>query len=343
MTITLRRALAVALTFAVAVFVAACGGSSSNKTSETTPAATEASTTATTAGPAKKVTLLMNWFPQAEHGGYFDAMATGKDKKNGVEFKILSGGPQILTVPQVAAGKADFGVAQADQILQARAQGLPIVEVFAAFQTNPQCLMFHADQPVKDFKALNGRTVAISPDARTSYWAWMVPHFGLTSAKTVTNPGTLSLFKRDDKLVQQCFITSEPFYAKQAKIDIGTLMIADSGYNPYANGLFTTEKMIRENPDLVRSVVTAAHEGWIDLLNDPTAAKQAVIAANKDQDPAQFDYSVKTMKDRGLIGDNPGMMTAERWTELRDQLVTAKALKSSVDASKAFTSEFLPK
>lgn len=332
-----RRLMLLGVLIAAAVAIAACGSSSSSsdKASSSGGGGSSSSSQKTT-----KVSLLMNWFPQAEHGGYFEAHATGLDARNGVDFTILPGGPQIQTVPQVAAGKADFGVAQADQILQARAQGLPIVEVFAAFQKNPQCMLYHADQPISGFRDLNGHTVAISPDARTSYWAWMQPHFNL-KVKTVNNPGTLSLFKQNDKLVQQCFVTSEPYYAKQSKIDAKALLIADGGYNPYANGLFTSEKFIKEHPDVVRKVVAAAKAGWAEFLRDPAKGKAAILAANRDADPKQIDFSVATMKKLDLVGSDPGQMTAARWNELKNQLVQAKVLKPSVDVSQAYTTRFL--
>lgn len=318
-----------------AIGLTACGSSDSSGADSTNSAASSG-------GKGEKVTLLMNWFPQAEHGGYFQAQATGIDQKHGVAFEILPGGPQIQTIPQVAAGKADFGVAQADQVLQARAQGLPIVEVFAAFDKSPQCMIFHANQPISGFGDLKGHTVAIAPDARTSYWAWMEPKFGLQDVKTVNSPGTLSLFKQNDNLVQQCFATSEPFYAKQQGIDAKTLLVADAGYNPYSNGLFTSEKFLKEHPDVVRNVVAAAKAGWTDFLKNPAPAKKAVVAANSDQDPDQFDFSAKTQKDLGLVGDDVGNMTLERWTTLRDQLVQAKVLKGDVDPAKAFSTDYLP-
>lgn len=293
------------------------------------------------ANEPQSATILTNWFAQAEQGGYWEAMGKqyAKDKK--ITLTVKQGGPGIQTLPQVAAGKFAFGVANADEILVARKNGLPVVAVAAGFDTNLQCMMFHADQPIKTFADINGHQVSRVP---SPYFDYLKSHFKLTDIKDINFTGSLADFKRNDNLVQQCFVSSEPFFAKKEGIDIGYLSVAkDGGYNPYGNLLFTTDATIKKNPALVTAVVGSVVQGWTDFLADPSAAKTAAIAANKDVDPDAFDYAAGTIKTGNYVGSPAGGMTDERWKELRDQLAEIKQVPADFDYTKAFSTEFLPK
>lgn len=326
------RLFPVVATLAIAsIGLTACSGSS--------PAATTSGQSAT--NQPQTATILTNWFAQAEQGGYWDAMDKqyAKDKK--ITLVVKQGGPGIQTIPQVAAGQADFGIAQADEVLVARKNGLPIVAVAAGFDTNLQCMMFHQGQGIQTFADLNGHQVSRVP---SPYFDYLKAHFKLTNIKDINYTGSMADFKRNTDLVQQCFITSEPFFAKKEGINIGLLSVAkDGGYNPYNNLLFTNEALIKKNPALVSAVVASSVQGWKNLLVDPSAAKAAVLKANKDADPAAFDYAAQIIKAGGYLGSPIGGMTDERWKTLRDQLASISQVPASFDYTKAFTTEFLPK
>ncbi len=297
---------------------------------------------ATTAKPkAQSATIVMNWFAQAEQGGYWDAMGKQYAKSKNIKLIVKQGGPGIQTLPQVAAGQFAFGVGNADEVIVARKNGLPIVAIAAGFDTNLQCMMFHAGQPIKSFADLSGHQVARVP---SPYFDYLKSHFKLANIKDVNFTGSMADFKLNNDLVQQCFVTSEPFVAKQQGINIGVLSVAkDGGYNPYGNLLFTTEAMIKKNPALVRAVTAAVVQGWKDLLVNPSVAKAAAMKANKDIDPAAFDYAAATIKAGGYLGTTPGAMTALRWKALRDQLASIGAVPANFNYTKAFTTQFLPK
>lgn len=290
------------------------------------------------AAKPQTATIILNWFAQAEQGGYWDAMGSQPAKSSGITIVVKQGGPGIQTLPQVAAGAFQFGVGNADEVLQARANGLPIVAIAAGFDTNLQCMMYHSDQKIKSFSDVSGHQVARVP---SPYFDYIKAHFKLTGIKDVNFTGSMADFKLNDNLVQQCFVTSEPYVAKLAGVDIGYLSVAkDGGYNPYGNLLFTTEAMIKKNPILVRAVASAVVNGWSNLIVNDSVAKAAAIAANKDVDPAAFDYAVKAISDGGFLGSKPGAMTLHRWKVLRDQLVSIKAIPAGLDYTKAFTNRF---
>lgn len=297
------------------------------------------SASAATAKP-QTATIVMNWFAQAEQGGYWDAMGSQYTKASNITIVVKQGGPGIQTLPQVAAGQFEFGVANADEVLLARKNGLPIVAIAAGFNTNLQCMMFHAGQNIKTFADVSEHQVARVP---SPYFDYLKLHFKLTGIKDVNFTGSMAGFKLNNDLVQQCFITAEPYAAKQAGIDIGYLSVAkDGGYNPYGNLLFTTEALIKKNPALVRAVTAAVVKGWNNLLINPSVAKVAAIKANKDIDPTAFDYAVQAIKTGGFLGVKPGVMTSNRWRVLRDQLASIKLVPANFNYVKAFTNRFIP-
>lgn len=332
----LRKMLTAVAVLGAVVALAACGGSSSSGSSSGSTSSTSGGSSST---PTQKVTLLMNWFPQAEQGGYFQAEAAGLGEKDGISLHVLSGGPQVQTIPQVAAGKADFGVATSDELVLARSQGVPIVQVFGGMDKFLQCMMYQPSSGIKNFPDLSGHQIAVSPSS--DFWLWLKGKFNLQNIHEVNNSGSLAEFKHNTGLVQQCFTTSEPYIASQQNIPHAELLVADAGYNPYSQGLFTSEKMLKEHPDTVRKVVAAVQQGWQQFLQDPAKGRALVLKENANMDGGLFDFAAKTLKDGGYFADPIGNMTTERWTTLIKQLKDAGVLKKDVDPSTVFTNQFI--
>ena len=282
-------------------------------------------------------TILGNWFAEPEMGGYEAADANDLGKPLGVKITFNQGGPGIQTIPQVAAGKADFGVGNADEILVARQSGVPIVAVAAGPAHNLQCLAYHKGSGITDFKDLSGKTVSRVP---SPYWDYIQAHFNLKNVQVV-NITSPAAFQKDQNMALQCFITSEPYVFKtKGMTDVGYLRVQDSGYDAYQNMLFTTESYIKQNPDKVKAVVEAVTKGWGQLFTDPTATKAFVLKVNPDYDPGNFDFAVDLLKSENLMGDKVGFIDDARMKELADQLVTINQLKSNADYKSAFTDKF---
>lgn len=291
-------------------------------------------------GGNASTSILTNWFAQAEQGGYWAAQAEGLAEANGVDLTVTQGGPGIQTIPQVAAGEADFGVGNADEVLVAAESGLPIVAIAAGPAKNLQCMAYHESSGIEGFDDLNGHTVARVP---SPYWDYIRDSFSLDGVDEI-NIGDLASFQNDENMVTQCFMTSEPYIIESMGIeDIGYLSVADDGgYNAYQNLLFTTQQFIDENPEIVEAVVNATVEGWQAMLDDPTATKELIMQTNSDGDPEVFDYTLDLFKtDESLLGEDIGSMTDERWNELSDQLKQIGLLPDDFDPSGAYTTEFL--
>src|SRR5580704_3202713 len=108
-----------------------------------------------------KVVLQADWYPQPEHGGFYDALIRGYYKEEGLDVTILPGGPYANSDQLVSVGTVQFGMGSSDHTLEAIDNGVPLVAVGATMQHDPQAVMVHADSPVRSFQDLDGHAVAI--------------------------------------------------------------------------------------------------------------------------------------------------------------------------------------
>lgn len=332
------------LAVGMAVAMVACGartpGQGTSAGGGATPAGAASPAPAGAIRPAK---LVVNWFAEPEHGGQYAGLVAGIFKKYGMDMTIQQGGPQVSHQQIVASGNAQFGMGQADEILKAREQGIPLVALFAIFQTNPQALMFHNAHPVRQHQELAGRPIYVAPGAM--YWQYIKSTYGLNDVRELAYTGSLAAFFSDPTAVTQIYATSEPFYARKDGFQVGYILNAESGYNPYANVLYTTEDLIRKDPGLVRSFVRASSEGWQYYFEHPDEVNAYIQKENPKMNPEAMKYSVETMKPLITGGDAKqrgiGYMSAERWRTLYDQMRKAGLLKKDQDLAKAYTLEFL--
>ncbi|AEI41790.1 ABC transporter substrate-binding protein [Paenibacillus mucilaginosus] len=311
--------------------------------------ATEAPKSGGAAPAAEKklvaVTQVTNWFAEPEHGGNYAALAKGFYKEAGLDMTIQPGGPGVSATQIVASGKAQFGMGQADEILFARQNGIPLVAILAAFQKNPQGIMVHKDQNIKDIAGLNGRKVYVG--SGVAYWEYMKKAYKLDAVQELKYTGSLANFVSDKTAATQVYLTSEPFTMKKQGIETEVLLNADFGYNPYANVMFTTESFLKENPEVVKSFVEATVKGWDYYKDHASEIHPSIQEKNPDLPIENMDYGAEAQKPLVYGGDaetkGVGYMTMERWDALAKQLVDIGLLKADVDPAKAFTVEYLPK
>ncbi|GGJ12728.1 ABC transporter substrate-binding protein [Alicyclobacillus cellulosilyticus] len=290
------------------------------------------------------VSQVMNWFAEPEEGGQFDAQVTGLYQKMGLNMKTDQGGPQVSTVPLVASGKYTFGMASADTILLARAQGIPVVAIFAVFQTDPQVLIWHAGQPIHGFSDMNGHPVYVS--SASPYWKYLVLKYHLDQAQQMQYTGSLVPFIHSPNAVIQGFVTNEPWVLKNKGVKVQYKLIADSGFNPYQNVLFTTEEEIQKHPDIVAKYVKASQQGWRHYFKDPGPAHAQIKKLNPDMSPALMHFAWEQEKPLIQGGDAQvhgiGYMTKARWQQLAKQLEQVGLLKPGFKVDGAFTNQFIP-
>lgn len=288
----------------------------------------------------RTVRILTDWFAQPDQGGYWQAQQEDLGRAAGLKIVVRQGGPKIQTIPQVLAGQAEFGIAAADEVLLARRRNVPVTAVFAPLDYVPYTLVYHKDPAVKSIINLRGRPFAISLGA--AYWEWVKFHYKLAPEREMPVTGNLELFRLNSRMVQQGLSIYLPALMEAAGIAVGQFRIATLGYRPY-DVLFTTESMIRDNPDIVKKIVATVRRGWADFMRDPQKIKPYLLTLNSLIPAAIYDSSVHEMR-ADLVSTNPsriGCMTAARWQELADQLESVDLLPDGFDPKSAYDLSFL--
>lgn len=338
-----RSKFLVAIGFALALFASACGddgGAASTTTTAPTGTAATATSVATTAPrPVRDVTIMLPGLPGAAAGGFFAASTPAIQSKYALNIKLTQAGQGIFnTIPQVASGAAQFSLSSTSNILTGRAEKIPVVQVFAGYNY-PTCFMSHPESNIKTFADLQGKTIAVTPGS--AYWLYIKAKYKLDAVKEVAYSGGIGPWVADKNLVQQCVSLNEPYLAEQQKVPHQELLVADSGFNPYQNILFTTEDVIKNNTQLVKDVVAAVAEGWKVYLADPAATNQLMIKAGSDQTEAQMNFVVKELKDK-LFPSKIGFTDPTRVEQLHSQLREVNVLKADLDWKASFTNDFVP-
>ena len=248
----------------------------------------------------QKVTVQLDWFPEPEHGGLYQALAKGWFREQGLDVVLIPGGGNVKVTQVVATGRADIGQSATTQIIQARASGVPVTNVAAVFQRMPLCLMVHESSNVKSYRDLVGRTIIARPEA-----AWIPFLKAKLNADFSVRPQTFGQgdFLRDTSVIQEGFFTAEPYFLAKAGAKVRCLPLSDFGYGAAAT-LFTTEEWVKNNPKTLSLFLSAYARGWEDYLNqDPSPAHQLMKADNPKLDDEFLNWCRKQMIDAKIAAD----------------------------------------
>jgi NitT/TauT family transport system substrate-binding protein len=305
-----------------------------------------AAPSAVAAGPAlTKVRFQTDWYPQPEHGGYYQALAKGYYAAEGLDVEILPGGPNAQVMSSVAVGRADLGMTNGDDVIVAVARGVPIKMVAAEMQRDAQGILFHAEHPLHSLQDLRGKTVMAGSG---STWIEVVHQKMGVPFNLIPLVGDLARFMTNPEFVQQCFVTNEPYFARQRGAKVGALLIANDTYEPY-RVMFSGDKFLAGHPDIVAKFVRASVRGWIDYLTgDPTPANHLLAKLRDDLTPEFMAYSIKAMNDYQLVAGNPakgervGLLTAARLEKQIKILQEVGVLDKPVAVSDVATFDFIP-
>src|SRR5947209_5607456 len=159
-----------------------------------------------------KVRFGTNWVAEAEHGGFYQAVADGTYRKYGLDVTIVPGGPQVNNRILLPVGKIDFFLsANLLQAFDAVEQNVPTVSVAALFQKDPQVLLAHPDQGIEHFEDLKKLTLFVSNEGLASYFQWMKADFGFRQEQVKPYTFNPQPFLADKRSAMQGYVTSEPY------------------------------------------------------------------------------------------------------------------------------------
>jgi NitT/TauT family transport system substrate-binding protein len=293
-----------------------------------------------------KVTYLTNWYAQAEHGGFYQAVAEGTYKKYGLDVTVKMGGPQVNALQLLAAGQADFYMGYDIQTYKAWEQGIQAVNVAAAFQKDPQVMIAHDD--VQKFEDLKDRSLLISSAAHTAWYPWAKAKYGFTDAQARPYTFNIQPFMADKKLAQQGYLSSEPYSITQAGGKIKVFLMADLGYPPYSTTITTLKKTIDTNPKMVADFVKASMEGWASYMKNPAPGNALIKKDNPNMTDDKLANGVKVMKENGIVGGGDaakmgiGIMTEARMKQTWEMMVANKLIDpTKVKFNDAWTDKFV--
>jgi NitT/TauT family transport system substrate-binding protein len=298
-----------------------------------------------------KVVKATNWKAQAEHGGYYQAVATGLYAKYGLEVTIRQGGPQIDNNLLMLAGRVDFNMGgNSDSVFAFAEKNIPFRAVAAIFQKDPQIIMSHPGVGNDTLPALKGKKVLISKAGLVSFYPYLKKLYGFTDEMVVPYTFNIAPFLADKQISQQGYATSEPYAAIKAGVTPVVHLLADYGYRTYSTTIEVAQKLIDEKPDLVQRFVDASILGWKDYLYGNPAPGNALIKKdNPEMTDDQIAFSIEAMKKYGIVdsGDAKelgiGAMTDKRWREQFDDAVSLNLYKPGMDYTKAYTTRFVNK
>lgn len=298
---------------------------------------------------ADRVVLGTDWRAEAEHGGFYQAVAKGYYAAAGLDVVIRQGGPQINHAQLLAAGRVDFSISSNSFIvLNFAQQKIPMVAVAAIFQKDPAVLIAHPGQGNDTLAALKGKPIYIGSDTRVGSWLFLKAKFGYTDDQIRPYAFSIAPFLVNKKAIQQGYLGSEPFLMAQQGIKPVVMLLADAGYESYGSLIETSRKLVESKPDLVRRFVQASVRGWADYLHGDASAADALIKHyNPEMTDALLAYGRAQMNGHGIVesGDAKtygiGAMDPSRWARFVRTMTAQGLYPAGMDWRRGFVLDFV--
>lgn len=299
-----------------------------------------------------KVSYQTNWRAEAEHGGFYYALAHGIYKKYGIDADIRQGGPQQNPSQLLLAGRVDMIMSNSFEAIRYVQESAPFLCIASIFQKDPQVLICHPGVGNDSFAALKGKTILVGAGGRSSYWPFLKAKFGYSDEQIRPYTFNMAPFLADKAICQQGFVSAEPFAIEQAGVKPVVHLIADAGFDNYNTTINISRKMASEKRDLVQRFVDATIEGWVGYMKGGDANKPAdalILKDNPDMDQAKIDFALKVMREKGIVqsGDalkgGIGAMSAERWSKFYSDMAGVGVFPAGIDVTKAYSLDFVNK
>ncbi len=300
-----------------------------------------------------KVRFGTNWLAQAEHGGYYQAVADGTYAKAGLDVEIVMGGPQTNGRLMLLTGRLDYYMGgNMIQPFLAVQENVPTVVIASIFQKEPQCLIAHPGQGFDTFLDLKkSNNIMLSKEGQASYFQWMKAEFGFKDEQVRPYTFNAAPFLADKKAVMQGYVTSEPYaIEKEAGFKPNVFLLADHGFDTYSTMIETRSDVVAQKADVTQRFVDATITGWYNYIyGDNAAANVAIKRANPDMTDDKIAAGIALMKQYGLVdsGDalksGVGAMSDEQMKSFFDKMVKAGVVPATLDYKKSYSLVFVNK
>jgi NitT/TauT family transport system substrate-binding protein len=298
-----------------------------------------------------RVSFQTNWRAQAEHGGYYQAVAAGIYRRYGIECDLRMGGPQQNPAQLLLAGRVDMIMSNGFQALTYVRENIPFLTIGAIMQKDPQILMTHEGNGINSFEDMRGRPILIGASGRVTYWPFLRARFGFTDDQIRPYTFNVQPFMADRMAIQQGFLSSEPYSAIEAGARPRVFLIADAGYENYNTTIDISRRMVTERRDLVQRFVDATIEGWTQYMTGQgiEAANALIKRDNPEMTDDKIAYAIRVMNEQGIVrsGDaltlGIGAMQAARWASFYQTMTAAGVFPPGLDVARAYSLDFVNK
>ena len=292
-----------------------------------------------------------DWHAQAEHGGFYEALATGEYKKRGLDVTIIQGGPAVNVPQLLATGAIDMGLGSNSFIVMNLAnEKAPVKAVMATMQSDPQVLIAHPGQGLRYIADMKGKPILLSDASVTAFWVWLKAKYHFTDDQVRKYTHSSAQFLSDPRVIEEGYLTSEPYtIEKTSGVKPVVFLLADEGYPGYAGMVLAPDKLIASNPKAVKAFVDATAIGWKNYLyGDPKPADALILKENPEMTQDILDQARAKMRDRGIVLSGTaeqkgiGAMADGRWDDFFAMASSQGIYPKTLDYKRAYTLQFLP-
>lgn len=300
---------------------------------------------------AEKIRYSMNWVPEGEHCGFYQAKAAGYYDKAGLDVELKGGGPDVNVALLVSTDQLELGMGDSFTTLNMLGQGIPGLTVASMFQKDPQTLVAHPGQGISKLPDVKGKPVMVAKFSQQGFWQFLKQKYGFTDDQLRPYAYSPTPFLVDEKAIEQGYVTEDEYQlAPKMKAPPVIMLLADYGYQNYATTIFGKRPWIEAHADAVRAFIKATAQGYQDCIDGKAEAGEKLLhTANPDEPDGLFQFKIKQMREREMLtgGDAKtlgiGAMSDTRWKDFFDTMSASGVYKPDLDYKKAYTLEYLSK
>lgn len=306
------------------------------------------------AAEAQKVDVRfrLDYFPKGIHALFHTAKAKGFYDEQGLNVTIVPGDGSGNTIKLVGSGEFDFGFADGPTGIVGRSRGIPVVAIGAVHQKNPHGIVSLKESGISRPADLEGKTVGVQPQAST-YPFWMafsqMNKVDRSKVREINLPGEIPVLVIEKRVQAASSLYDNEFITIESRVGAGNasfLLGDDYGFRTYGQTLFTSEKTLKERPDVVRRFLAATRKGMQYAMDHQPEAIDILLKQFRDLDRAivtrHLAYGAKALytspdtEKHGLL-----WMERSRWDLAHQVMVEQKVAAGPIDMAKFFTTEFL--
>jgi len=265
------------------------------------------------------VTLQLKWQHQFQFAGYYAAIEQGFYKEVGLDVTLVPANESIDPIIQVTTGKADFGVGTSELLLH-RAKGKDVVVLGVVFQYSPLVLISKKEEAFKTLYDLVKKPIAIEPGS-SEIIAYLKSQ-GVSIEKIETQEHDLYINKliNGEIIAQTAYITTEPYIMDNRNIEYQIFSPRSVGIDFYGDNLFTTQKLINENPNLIKAFKSASLKGWTYAMSHTEEMIELIQKKYNTEihlDALRYEANQMALLMKTDI-IQPGYMNEGRWQSIID-------------------------